>query len=263
MKKFLLLLFLGTMSLFALTACDDSSDKTILPTAPDMSEPDTLTGTYSITFFATIPDVAFGIMTTDCQKAIDLNIFTYGENVIGKTTCNPDTYDYSNDNAEAFQGKLRARIYGQQAAIRYNETEGLVIETKLQLWQGMLEMSPKDVYQYTKYGTVSGASITENGINLDNGVLGVSGRNLQKLSDNPNSEFNVTKLDDGSLKVSLNLKDKSTDYGKVDSLTVVILQKVSDIPVTIDPDSLFVTVTGNTAADNAYAKFVPNPQSAE
>lgn len=254
MKKFLSLLFLGTMSLFAFTACDDSSDKTIPPTAPDMSKPDTLTGTYSITFFATTPEgIEFaknGNMTTNCQKAIELGIYTFGKDINYNKTCNPATYS-------------GATIYGQQAVMKYDETKGLVMETKLQLWAGAMAYSSDDAYQYTKYGTVPGTGITENGINLDNSVFGVSGRNLKELSSNPNSEFNVTKLNDGSLKVDLKLKDKQAVGQAIDAPTIVILQKVSDIPVTIDPDSLFVTVTGNTAADNAYAKFVPNPQAAE
>ena len=188
MKKFLLLLFLGAMSLFALTTCDDSSDKkTVMPVAPDMSNPNTLTGTYGVTFFATLPDsdnealapfVRIGTMTTDCQKTIELGILTRGDNNPANKTCDPATFRTDNPDDPEDPNAIGAQIYGQQAVMKYSEA-GLIIETKLQLWQKMMQISPNDTYQYTKYNTVPGNAITEDGVNMNNTTLGVSGRNLQ------------------------------------------------------------------------------------
>lgn len=272
MKKSLLLILASLFSVFALAGCsDDDNNDTPPPTPIDLEKPETLKGAYNVTFFATKPSMggtfdmaAMGTMTTDCAKADELGILKAvdKENPDVKTECK-------------INGVLNsdiANIVGQQAVITYDENTGLTIETKLQIWKDIMVLSPNDTYQYTKYEAVPVTNITAEGINVvEDAVKGVSGRHLTARSENPLSTFKVTKMSDSELYVELNLVDKETFIGKVQAPTYVILKKKSDIPETIDPNSLFTTKTGIACSeeqaesgkcpDDIYAGFNQNPDN--
>ena len=241
-------------AVFALAGCaeDDKNDK---PAVTPASE---YVGTYDVTFFATTPyaiDEAYnslvstGNMSTDCTIADQLGIL---KKVDKATVQNKEcSADGSNDT----------KIVGQQAVISYDEKTGLTIETKLQMWNDVFAFSADDTYQYTKYTAVPSSSITSNAVNADNAVLGVSGRNLTTKTSNPKSTFKVTKRDDGSLYVELELKEKSILSGALlaNAPTYVILKKKSATPETINPNSLFTKTTGIEEADVIFATFKETP----
>ncbi|MDE7315928.1 MAG: hypothetical protein K2N11_09560 [Mucispirillum sp.] len=271
MKKSLLLILASLFAVFALAGCsDDDNNETPPPTPIDLEKPETLKGAYNVTFFATKPTsggtfdmAAMGTMTTDCVKADELGILKAvdSERLDVKTECKRNG---------ALNSDI-ANIVGQQAVITYNENTGLTIETKLQIWKDIMVMSPNDTYQYTKYTSVPATNITAEGINVveETAVKGVSGRHLTAKSENPSSTFKVTKMSDSELYVELNLVDKETMVGKVQAPTYVILNKKSDTPETVDPNSLFTTKTGITCSeeqaeadkcpDQIYAKFIQDP----
>ena len=240
MKKSLLLILASLFAVFALAGCaeDDKNDK---PAVTPASE---YVGTYDVTFFATTPyaiDEAYnslvstGNMSTDCTIADQLGILKK----VDKATV---------QNKEC-------------SADGSNEKTGLTIETKLQMWNDVFAFSADDTYQYTKYTAVPSSSITSNAVNADNAVLGVSGRNLTTKTSNPKSTFKVTKRDDGSLYVELELKEKSILSGALlaNAPTYVILKKKSATPETINPNSLFTKTTGIEEADVIFATFKETP----
>ena len=261
MKKSLLLILASLFAVFSLTACADE-DKNDTPVVNPASE---YVGNYDVTFFATKPYdsdnhtmdtlVATGNMSTDCTMADTLGLLTKvdGQANVQNGEC---AADGSND----------AKIIGQQAVINYND-DGLVLETKLQMWSSVFSFSQDDVYQYTKYTAVPSSSVTSNAINdVANPVLGVSGRNLTTKTLNPKSTFKITKRDDGTLYVELELKEKSVLNGqlKANAPTYVILKKnlYKPKPEPVDPNTLFTTTSDNDTADGIYATFKPTPDEA-
>lgn len=216
---------------------------------PDLSNPESLQGKYDVEFFATKPTGlgAMGTMSTNCAKAAELGLLVPTDN---------KTANYAECKADETDNAV---IYGKQAVINYNATDGLILETKLQIWKSIMSLSPDDAYQYTKYSAVMPADITSEGININNQSKGVTGRNLTTLTENPESTFKITKMTDGALYVELELKDKATLIGNVDAPTYVILRKTSNISETVNPNSLFVTTTGDAAADSAYSGFLEEP----
>ena len=253
MKKSLLLILASLFAVFSLTACADE----------DKNDPASeYVGTYDVTFFATKPYdsnnhamdmlVTTGNMSTDCTMADTLDIL---KKVDGQANVQ--------DGECAADGSNDAKIIGKQAVINYND-DGLVLETKLQMWSSVFSVSKDDVYQYTKYTAVPSSSVTSNEINVANPVLGVSGRNLTTKTLNPKSTFKITKIDDGTLYVELELMEKSVLNGqlKANAPTYVILKKKSDKPEPVDPNTLFTTTSGNDTADGIYAEFKPKPDEA-
>lgn len=287
MKKFLLV-FLASLSMpLMLASCDGTTDSvkpddnktnqgdnssnsdgngtkpednSTSSNAIDFSKPETLQGTYDVTFFATKPTGlgALGTMSTNCNKAGELKILT-------PVTLGPD------DSLDAAQGqctpdgKYDAKIIGQQAIISYDPKNGLTLQTKLQLWHEIMSMSPNDTYQHTVYTTVPVKNITAAGINTDNknAVIGVSGRHLIAKTSNPKSTFKITKLENGDLYVDLTLKDKKVDVlgspMTIDAPTFVILKKKSNTPEKVDPNSLFKTTINIEAADKIFKTFKQTP----
>ena len=254
MKKSLLLILASLFAVFSLTACADE-DKVVNPASEYV-------GTYDVTFFATKPYdpndhatdmLAIGNMSTDCTMADILGILKKvdGQANVQGGEC---AADGSND----------AKIIGKQAVINYND-DGLVLETKLQMWSSVFSVSKDDVYQYTKYTAVPSSSVTSNAINnVANPASGVSGRNLTTKTSNPKSTFKITKRDDGTLYVELELMEKSVLNGqlKANAPTYVILKKKLDKPEPVDPNTLFTTTSGDDTADGIYAKFKPTPDEA-
>lgn len=269
MKKSLLLILSILFAVFALYGCaedeknDAPDEKNDAPAVNPASE---YVGTYYVTFFATKPYasnnhamdmlVTTGNMSTDCTLADTLGILKKVDGIanVQNGECSADG---SND----------AKIIGHQAVINYNADTGLVLETKLQMWSEVFSFAQDDTYQYTKYTSVPSSSITSSAVNADSSVLGVSGRNLTTKTSNPKSTFKITKRDDGSLYVELELIEKSVLNGAIsaNAPTYVILKKNSDTPETvdpIDPNSLFTTKTGIDAADKVFANFKEIPDEA-
>ena len=263
MKKSLLLILASLFAVFSLTACadEDKNDTAgeVNGGTPVVNPASEYVGTYDVTFFATKPYdsdnhtmdtlVATGNMSTDCTMADTLGILT---KVDGQANVQ--------DGECAADGSNDAKIIGQQAVINYND-DGLVLETKLQMWSNVFSFSKDDVYQYTKYTAVPSSYVTSNAINnVANPVFGVSGRNLTTKTLNPKSTFKITKRDDGTLYVELELIEKSVLNGqlKANAPTYVILKKKLDV----DPNTLFTTTSGNDTADGIYATFKPTPDEA-
>ncbi len=267
MKKSLLLILASLFAVFSLTACadEDKNDTAgeVNGGTPVVNPASEYVGTYDVTFFATKPYdsnnhamdmlVTTGNMSTDCTMADTLGIL---KKVDGQANVK--------DGECAADGSNDAKIIGKQAVINYND-DGLVLETKLQMWSSVFSFSQDDVYQYTKYTAVPSSSVTSNAINnVANPVLGVSGRNLTTKTLNPKSTFKITKRDDGTLYVELELMEKSVLNGqlKANAPTYVILKKKLDKPEPVDPNTLFTTTSGNDTADGIYAKFKPTPDEA-
>lgn len=262
MKKSLLLILSILFAVFALYGCaeDEKND------APAVNPASEYVGTYYVTFFATKPYdsnnhamdmlVTTGNMSTDCTLADTLGILKKVDGIA----------NVQNGECSA-NGSNDAKIIGHQAVINYNADTGLVLETKLQMWSEVFSFAQDDTYQYTKYTSVPSSSITSSAVNADSSVLGVSGRNLTTKTSNPKSTFKITKRDDGSLYVELELIEKSVLNGAIsaNAPTYVILEKKSDTPETvdpIDPNSLFKTKTDIDAADKVFANFKEIPDEA-
>lgn len=267
MKKSLLLILSILFAVFALYGCAED-EKNDAPEdekndAPAVNPASEYVGTYNVTFFATKPYdsdnhtmdmlVTTGNMSTDCTLADTLGILKKVDGIanVQNGECSADG---SND----------AKIIGHQAVINYNADTGLVLETKLQMWSEVFSFAQDDTYQYTKYTSVPSSSITSSAVNADSSVLGVSGRNLTTKTSNPKSTFKITKRDDGSLYVELELIEKSVLNGAIiaNAPTYVILEKKPDTPETVDPNSLFKTKTDTDAADKVFANFKEIPDEA-
>ena len=289
MKKSLLLILASLFAVFSLTACadEDKNDTAgeVNGGTPVVNPASEYVGTYDVTFFATKPYdsnnhamdmlVTTGNMSTDCTMA---DTYPYKTRLVSlgnmSTDCTMadtlgilkkvDGQANVQDGECAADGSNDAKIIGKQAVINYND-DGLVLETKLQMWSSVFSLSQDDVYQYTKYTAVPSSSVTSNAINnVANPVLGVSGRNLTTKTLNPKSTFKITKRDDGTLYVELELMEKSVLNGqlKANAPTYVILKKKLDKPEPVDPNTLFTTTSGNDTADGIYAKFKPTPDEA-
>ena len=149
MKKSLLLILASLFAVFSLTACAEGEVNGGTPVVNPASE---YVGTYDVTFFATKPYdsnnhamdmlVTKGNMSTDCTMADTLGIL---KKVDGQANVQ--------DGECAANGSDDAKIIGKQAVINYND-DGLVLETKLQMWSSVFSFSQDDVYQYTKYTAV-------------------------------------------------------------------------------------------------------------
>lgn len=260
MKKFFLLIFFSILAVFLVAGCakdntkgggnsDNSStgnpedNGTITPptvTSIDLLNPSTLNGTYDITYFGTVVYNKVSIasaLSNDCTKLSDSNL--------GKSFSIVSTDDMNS------QGPLCAnqtRILGGKITITVNQdTQMVSVVSKIQIvgpyFTGSFGLNGKDdIYSYTIYKEVPFKSITSDGVNAVSSVTGVSGRNMVKNTDNPNSTFVIKKQTDNSIFIDIVLFDKINFlYDSYDAQTNIEATKVSDTVETLDQNSLFIT----------------------
>ncbi len=224
-------------------------DNGVWVTVPDMAKPETLVGTYNISYFGTVADREgnpFAIISTDCDKMkqSDLGI-QYA-----------DTMSMCSAGTQILGGKLVVE-----------EKDGnLYATSKLQMYgpyfKTMGALAANDTYQVTVYEAVPVTNPSNAGTGA---VVGVTGRNLIENTWNRQSPFEFSINSDGTFHVSMTLKDKSVLGGmlKLDAHTRVDAVKVNNNPSTLDPNVLFVENYDDGDGNNAFSGFVANPTNVE
>ncbi len=238
MKRNILSLLLFVLTTIFIVSCSDSSDDSGGSSAPanpdtpsevtpiDLSNPDTLVGTYDITFFYT--DAMLTKLTTNCSEAVSKGFTT-------QDSC-------SDADNVSHQG---------EAVITKTNT-GIKIATKIQMSGGTFEnpsyssLVTGQNYQYTEYPEIPFSAITTDVNTGDTAVKGTTGRNLTKETESPNDTYTFKVQADGTLLNEM----KNNMVLPVD--VRVIMKKESDIPATLDP---------NKPYDPAPANFkeIPDP----
>lgn len=246
MNKGILPLFIYTaLCALALYGCSgDGDDSSVKITPIDLTAADTLIGSYQIVFFEA--SAAGRVLSSDCQAAFLAGSCETVYLVSGYGVINKD-----------------------------NETYAL--KTQLQLLRALLiREAPAEVYQYTAYEPVPAANITEGGININNGVAGVRGRNLLFTEDYPESSFYMTydnaaniltvNLTVSGKKIAVSLDENggaASCASPGDVPVTVKLRKINDTAAVMNPDAL--TVPGASIKEEGiifrpYEKFAVKAQ---
>ncbi len=246
MNKRILPLFIYTaLCALALYGCSSGGDDSSVKITPiDLTAADTLTGSYQIDFFET--SAAGRVLSNDCQAA-------------------------------SLSGSCETVYLVGGYGVINKDNETYALKTQLQLLRALLiREAPAEVYQYTAYEPVPAANITEGGVNINNGVTGVKGRNLLFTEDYPASSFymtydNATKILTVNLTVSDKIVASLDENGGVASCAslgdvpvTVKMRKINDTAAVMDPDAL--TVPGASINEDGvifepYEKFAVKAQS--
>lgn len=248
MKRFILSALLLAFTSIFVFGCSDSGDDsssapiptatTVEPSAPaasvtaiNLSNPDTLVGTYEITFFATNAVVAAitnncALLSSDfpalkqCTNPSDDQVTMTGEATISK------------DSGGNYQIITKVQMAGGAFA------NNPVVQTS----------APNDVYNYTVYTPIPASTIdttpSTGGLNATGSVVkGTSGRNLTQKINGPNDEYVFKLQDDGTL---LNEMTKA-DVPIVNTTDVrVIMKKKNDEVVALEENKPYTNpaITG-------------------
>lgn len=235
MKKFLLLV-LSLSVLAVLSACSDSGSsnnggaQAPAVTKPDITNPNSFVGTYEVISFKTTADIGVkATIATDCT----------GEG----------------------EGCSVATMYGSKFTVEL-VNDNLVAESQMQMYADMIKtIAPNDVYQYVKYANMPLTQFEGMTDATTPKFTGVSGRNLTKETNNPQSTFTFTVNADGTITNNLTLVDKEITGSKVNADTVVTLRKISDSVNKINANDLPVKTFSDPAVRSAFDGFkkTPNP----
>lgn len=230
MKKFL---FLVVLSVFMVMGCsEDSKDEPIPPTPIDLSNPETLKGTYDIDFFYT--NALGQVITNSCDT-----VASYGfQDEKGKQIkCDPD-----NNSDSAFTGR---------GTIDYNaDTKELQIITKVQMKGGTYDffkvyqngalyyLVEPNQYNYTKFQSIPLTAINskDKTINAENTVKGVTGRNAKTITPDAALD-NEYKFEVDGNTITNYMVDKSSGFLEVP--VVVRMKKVSDEVETLNENEAY------------------------
>ena len=228
MRRNILSLLLFVLTSIFIVSCSDSGDDSSSPAIPNNQiNPDTLVGTYDITFFYT--DAAVTKLTTNCAEAVSRGFVSAGG-------CN------DSDN-----------VTHQGEAVITKTATGIKIATKIQMSGGTFDNPTYSMYvvgqnyQYTEYPEIPFSAITTDVNTGGTAVTGTTGRNLTKLTESPTDTYTFKVQADGSLLNEM----KNKMVLPVD--VRVIMKKKSDTPATLDP---------NKAYDPAPAGFKAEPDPA-
>lgn len=235
MKKSFLFLLISIMTVFLIAGCAEDTttggDTTPPSNTPvDPAKPETLNGTYEVTFFgsqvtnirdkqnefmAGMADMFY--ISNDCTKAKELY-----PNVIGASGKN-------NCTAEGQSTLLDGSVLITVSATDMN------ITSRMQMEGGTVEMSATDKYQYTVYNKTSDlTNFTGKGVkgwNYDD----VNNKPSAASTDFPESPYTVTINEDGTVRIDMTLVGKIvTGIATVDAKNTIILKKVNDDTTPLD-----------------------------
>lgn len=227
MKRFILsALLLAFTSIFVFGCSDsgdDSSSAVPVATPINLSNPDSLVGTYEISLFYTEAGAGgtYDILTNNCSASIS-NGFTTSDK------CKDE------DNVQ-FKGE----------GIIFKDADGAYqIITKVQMAGGILGTGDfgktavllGNDYNYTVFTPIPKSAITNDGVNVgDTAVKGTNGRSRKQLSPSPEDTYTFVVQPDGSLRN--NMKNNIQKGIAPDVPVYTIMKKVSDTPKNLDPNS--------------------------
>ena len=241
MKKSLLLILASLFAIFALTGCAEDSKNNnggTTPTTPG-TVPAEYAGTYEVVFFGSqvtnVRDAgSLGSMadmfyiSNDCAKAAELYPDVIGAN--GKNNCTAE------GQSTLLDGKVVIAV----------DNGNMNVTSRMQMEGGAVDMSPADKYQYTIYNlatSLSGKGVK--GYNYDEANNAPSAT----ATEFPESPFQVTKLDDGSIRIDMTLVGKVVEgIATVDAKNTIILKKLSN-DTTALKNALQKSFTTNTPVD--------------
>lgn len=229
MKRLILsALLLAFTSIFVFGCSDSSDDSGPAYTPIDLNIPQTLAGTYDITFFAT-DGSGVSAVTSDCNEF---------KKYFSTQPCAP----------EANQTSMKG-----EAVIKVDEANraGTLI-TKIQMAEegpygkeGAATLGGKgnEIYNYTVYSPVSDVDPVSKMINGGNVFAkGTTGRNLDSNVSSPNDEYVLKLQDDGTLLVEMVKKDVQLQGMPLPDVNVrVVMKKKSDTPVELNPNEAYPT----------------------
>lgn len=237
MKKSFLILLSSILAVFLITGCadDTTSNNTnnggnggSVPstnTPVDPAKPETLNGTYEVTFFGSqvtnVRDIQNQLMaemadklyiSNDCAKATELYPDVIGAN--SKNNCDPTSG--------------QSTLLDGTVLITVSATD-MNISSRMQMEGGAVEMSATDKYQYTVYNKTSDlTTFTGKGVkgwNYDD----VNNKPSATSTDFPESPYTVTINADGAIRIDMTLVGKVvTGIATVDAKNTIILKKISD-----------------------------------
>lgn len=228
MKRLILsALLLAFTSIFVFGCSDSSDDSGPAYTPIDLNIPQTLAGTYDITFFAT-DGSGVSAVTSDCNE------FKKYFSIPG---CVPEV------NQTSMKG---------EAVIKVDEAmrAGTLI-TKIQMAEegpygkeGAATLGGKgnEIYNYTEYTPMSDVDPVTKMINGNGLAKGTTGRNLNSNVSSPNDEYVLKLQDDGTLLVEMVKKDVQLQGMPLPDVNVrVVMKKKSNTPVELNPNEAFPT----------------------
>lgn len=255
MKKSFLLILASLFAIFALAGCaDDSKNDTPVVTG---TVPTDLAGTYNVTFFGSQVTNPQGFSMGGQDMSAITSLYYISNDCNGAKELYPDIVDTTGESAgTAGMAQNWCDPNGTQSTILDGKAvitidNGVMnITSRMQMEGGALTMSPADKYQYTIYNETAdltnfkGTGVT--GWNYDAANNAPSANSTEY----PESPFQVSKLDNGSIRIDMTLVGKNVNVlngmmsGTVDAKTTVILEKVSN---------------DTTALENALqAEFTPS-----
>lgn len=199
-KNLLSVLTLILMCVVFVMACSDSDgDSDGELTYIDLSDPDTIIGGYAIEFMEMqSPD---GIYSNKCELS------------------------------SAPENCQTVYLMGGYGVISRDNDSNYVLQTQIQAFNSLMITSyGAEAYQYTQHTPIPVGNITEEGINITNGVIGVKGRNMFFNTDNPASAFYLTyDYSKKIMTINLDVVDKIyttlDENGNVLSCTTLPLSK--------------------------------------
>lgn len=227
MKKTLLNVLLCCFVLAGIAACAESKDGGPADVNPAIA------GSYKVDFFGTqVKNVIGG--GSICQAAT----LTYITNDCDKAkTLYPDAPCQTSSNSTISVGKV---------TVGYDAGQAKII-SKMQMSGSLVDMSPRDKYQYTVYNSTSKVEGTGvQGANFDN----ATSNTVSSLVSYPDSPFKILADNGTNLDIEMTLKNKKAYVGSeeciVDAVTRVQATKVTD-----DYNPLENTYENTTAASSA------------
>ncbi|MCI6474311.1 MAG: hypothetical protein MSA07_01275 [Mucispirillum sp.] len=187
----------------------------------DISNPETLNGTYNVTFFGTQVTKVQGdepLITSMAEKYYISNNCTKAQQLY------PDIVNQGTKN------ECKTPVTMLDGSVVMTVANGnLNITSRMQMEGTVLNFSPSDKYQYTTYTpttdltTFKGTGVT--GYNYDT----TNNAPSAESTSYPDSSYQITQLDDGSLRIDMTLVGKTVGLStKVDAVNTIILEKVSD-----------------------------------
>ena len=228
MKKSFLFLLISIMTVFLIAGCAEDTTKgeettpvtdgsesldikVTGPTEIDLNQPETLIGTYEITFFYT-DGGSFVVLTNDCANATDFGASKACDNIANQ--------------------QVEMKGYG---TISHNaQGDTYQIMTKIQIKNDfMLTFEIPDIiklsdqqYNFTTFTPIPKGAITSNGINSGNtAVKGTTGRNLTQNVTGAESTYSFT-VDTDKLTIINSMQDKSSGYATAN--VTVRMKKISN-----------------------------------
>ncbi len=182
------------------------------------------------------------IAYADIEGTYEVTFFSAGvENCKGKF-CFFAEGRYSTNNCELAMSKYGvpkckqssdADIKYSRVVVTKNADDTITIVTKMYMTSNVIEkFSKADAYQYAIYNPATKSGDTYSGVGIKDARLNVDvePNAPSSLVNYPTANFKVTNVDNNTIRIDLDLKDKKDDGMTFDAPTIIIATKNNDKP---------------------------------